>query len=85
MQEPHSATAILQLAFKGEDASELQMRVRNDTPFGTMLSAWCTKKGFDPNTVRMLYDSERLNACQTPLNYDMEDGDIVDVVLQRCD
>ena len=47
------------------------------------MGAWCQRQGVSPNSVRFLFDGMRINNRQTPYELDMEDGDIIDVMIEQ--
>lgn len=47
------------------------------------MTAFCQKKHVQTNQVRFLYDGERIRADQTPQSVGMEDGDIIDCVVEQ--
>ena len=44
-----------------------------------MMHAYCNRKGVSTNSVRFIFDSDRINETQTPQQLDMEDGDRIHV------
>jgi small ubiquitin-related modifier len=42
-----------------------------------------TRKALQPGSVRFLFDGDRVDAEKTPVDYDMEDGDSIDVVMEQ--
>jgi small ubiquitin-related modifier len=53
------------------------------TPFQKMFDTYATRNNISSASVRFLYDGARLNSKDTPKALEMEDGDIVDAVLQQ--
>lgn len=43
-----------------------------------LMAAYCERQGVDRQTVRFLFDGERLRGTQTPDDVDMEDGDAIE-------
>jgi hypothetical protein len=52
-------------------------------PFGKVLDAYCKLKGLDSNLVRLIGYGNRLYT-QTPAMLKMEDGDIIDAIMEKC-
>ena len=47
------------------------------------MNAFCNRQGVAPNSVRFLFDGQRINATQTPQELEMEDGDVIDVMVEQ--
>jgi len=47
------------------------------------MDAYCQRQAIDANSIRFLYDGQRIQAEHTPKELDMEDNDIIDAVLQQ--
>ncbi|CAK0787614.1 hypothetical protein CVIRNUC_010836 [Coccomyxa viridis] len=70
----------LTLTVVHQDGSRVPFRVKRTTLFDKLFKAYCQKKSLDQNTlVFMGSDGQRLNAHQTPAEFDMEDGDTIEV------
>ena len=53
------------------------------TPLQKLMAAFCQKQGVAQNTVRFLFDGERIAPTATPKDLDMEDGDVIDVMVEQ--
>lgn len=47
------------------------------------MDAYCQREGLPPDSVRFLYDGERINRDQTPEELDMQDGDEIDALVEQ--
>jgi len=47
------------------------------------MDAYCQRQGISQNSIRFLYDGQRIQPERTPKELDMEDSDIIDAVLQQ--
>ena len=47
------------------------------------MNAFCQRQGVNMSSVRFLFDGNRINADQTPEGLDMEDGDVIDVMVEQ--
>ena len=47
------------------------------------MQAFCNRNGVAMNSVRFLFDGNRVNPTQTPQDLDMEDGDVIDVMVEQ--
>ena len=66
-----------------QDGNSLQFKVRMSTPLQKVIDAYCSRLSVDPASVRFLYDGDRVKGENTPEIMHMENGDILDVVLQQ--
>jgi len=47
------------------------------------MNAYCQRQGKTLNTLRFLYDGERISENDTPDSLDMEDEDTIDVMIEQ--
>mmetsp|Transcript_9730 Transcript_9730/g.10779 ORF Transcript_9730/g.10779 Transcript_9730/m.10779 type:complete len:93 (+) Transcript_9730:82-360(+) len=66
-----------------QDGTEVLFKIKNKTQLRKLMDAYCQRQAIDPNSVRFLYDGERIQEDQTPAGLDMEDQDVIDAVLQQ--
>ncbi|KAI7839140.1 hypothetical protein COHA_007143 [Chlorella ohadii] len=65
---------VLQLKVRSQDGNELTFKIFN---------AYCKQAGLDQDLLRFVYDQQRLRQEQTPADLEMEDGDVIDVMVQQ--
>jgi small ubiquitin-related modifier len=53
------------------------------TPLQKLMAAFCQRQGVAQNSVRFLFDGERIAPTQSPKDLDMEDGDVIDVMVEQ--
>ena len=53
------------------------------TPLNKLMAAFCQRNGVAQNSVRFLFDGNRVNPNQTPQELEMEDGDVIDVMQEQ--
>ncbi|KAJ3341847.1 hypothetical protein HDU93_003968 [Gonapodya sp. JEL0774] len=53
------------------------------TPLRKLMDAYVQKTGMDPNSVRFLYDGERIQKEATPHELNMEDNDIIETAVEQ--
>jgi len=73
----------INLRVSSQDGSEVFFKIRKNTPMRKLMDAYCARQSIALNSVRFLYDGQRINPEQTPKDLDMEDNDLIDVVLQQ--
>ncbi|EEH57334.1 uncharacterized protein MICPUCDRAFT_33538 [Micromonas pusilla CCMP1545] len=73
----------INLKVKDQDNSEVHFKVRQTTKFSKIFDAFCARKSLQPDSVRFLFDGQRVNANMTPKDLDMEDGDSLDAMMEQ--
>jgi hypothetical protein len=61
----------------------IAFNVKTTTPFGKMMAATAGVTGEEPWEIKFLFDGVRLESSETPRDYDMEDGDVIDAVISQ--
>ncbi|KAL4422599.1 hypothetical protein ABPG75_008796 [Micractinium tetrahymenae] len=73
----------LQIKIRSSDGNELTFKVRGRTPFQKIFDTYGKKTGQDANLLRFVFDSQRLRIEQCPLDLDMENGDVIDAMVEQ--
>ncbi len=68
---------------QSQNGDSLQFKVRMTTPLQKVINAYCSRMSISEEAVRFLYDGVRVDGKGTVKSHGMEDGDILDVVLQQ--
>ena len=68
----------INLKVVAQDGNEMFFKLRRSTRMQKLMAAYCERQGVDRQTVRFLFDGERLRGTQTPDDVDMEDGDAIE-------
>mmetsp|Transcript_53087 Transcript_53087/g.139542 ORF Transcript_53087/g.139542 Transcript_53087/m.139542 type:complete len:93 (-) Transcript_53087:415-693(-) len=66
-----------------QDGNEIFFKCKATTPLSKLMHAFCQRQGVSLNSVRFLFDGTRINEHQTPSDLDMEDGDVIDVMVEQ--
>ena len=66
-----------------QDGNEIYFKCKMTTPLQKLMNAFCQRNGVAMNSVRFLFDGARLGPTQTPKDLDMEDGDVIDVMVEQ--
>merc|ERR1712230_258322 len=66
-----------------QDGNEIYFKCKQTTPLQKLMHAFCNRQGVSMNSVRFLFDGNRINETQTPSQLDMEDGDVIDVMVEQ--
>lgn len=62
---------------------ELQTHTRVRAPLVVALQAYASRAGVDPNSIKLMFEGSALKKEDTPDSMGMEDGDVVEVVVQQ--
>lgn len=65
------------------DGGEVYFKIKRNTQLTKLMSAYCDRQALSPNSVRFLFDGQRLKDQDTPDALNMLDNDIIDCVLQQ--
>mmetsp|Transcript_39214 Transcript_39214/g.97130 ORF Transcript_39214/g.97130 Transcript_39214/m.97130 type:complete len:98 (+) Transcript_39214:81-374(+) len=65
------------------DNNEILFKCKMTTPLSKLMNAFCQRQGVTMQSVRFLFDGQRINQDQTPTDLEMEDGDSIDVMVQQ--
>jgi len=63
--------------------NEVFFKIKRTTPFNKLMNAYCSRQGKTMDTLRFLYDGNRINGNDTPEQLEMEDEDTIDVMIQQ--
>mmetsp|Transcript_57526 Transcript_57526/g.157978 ORF Transcript_57526/g.157978 Transcript_57526/m.157978 type:complete len:365 (+) Transcript_57526:1594-2688(+) len=75
--------AGINLTIVTQDGNEIFFRMNTTTPLGQLMNAFSQRTGVSVDSVRFLFDGFRIYDYQTPRELDMEDGDIIDVMVEQ--
>lgn len=78
-----TAPSHLSVKVVGQDGNEVFFKIKPSTKLGKLMKAWCSRQSVQESSVRFLFDGERVGPDATAEKLDMEDGDIIDAVLQQ--
>ena len=66
-----------------QDGNEIYFKCKQTTPLKKLMDAFCNRQGVAASSVRFLFDGARINSRQTPRELEMEDGDVIDVMVEQ--
>lgn len=66
-----------------QDGSEVYFKIKKKTKLEKLMQAYCNRLGQHMDAVRFLYDGERVKPEKTPLDMGIEDGDVIDAMVQQ--
>ena len=73
----------LNLKVVTQDGNEIFFKCKMTTPLERLMTAFCNRQGVAVNSVRFLFDGGRVSPMQTPAELEMEDGDVIDVMVEQ--
>lgn len=73
----------LNLKVKGTDGNEVFFKIKRSTALRKLMDAYCSRLGVASNSVRFLYDGDRIQPDQTPEELQMEEGDSIDAMVEQ--
>jgi len=82
-KEEEAKTDHINLRVVAQDGGEVFFKIKKSTQLRKLMDAYCDRQAISPNSIRFLYDGQRVREEQTPQELDMEDNDIIDAVLQQ--
>ncbi|KAG1856980.1 ubiquitin-related domain-containing protein [Suillus subalutaceus] len=65
------------------EGTQITVKVKHNMPFKKIFDAAEKRFGKEPGTFKFTYDGKRLRAENTPVDMEMEDGDIIDAHLEQ--
>ncbi|KAI0631419.1 small ubiquitin-like modifier [Trametes polyzona] len=79
-QDPSAPINIKVVTQTGE---EVFFKIKRNTKLSKLQGAYANKVGKDVNSIRFLYDGNRINDDDTPASLDMEDNDAIDAMVEQ--
>ncbi|KIL00171.1 hypothetical protein PAXRUDRAFT_821965 [Paxillus rubicundulus Ve08.2h10] len=81
-QEPEDVKPKLNLVINFE-GQHITVKVKPNMPFRKIFEAAEKRFGKDSGTFKFVFEGQRLNAEHTPGGSGLEDGDMIDAVLEQ--
>ncbi|XP_078079964.1 small ubiquitin-related modifier 1 [Mustelus asterias] len=73
----------IKLKVIGQDNSEIHFKVKMTTQLRKLKESYCQRQGVPPNSLRFLFEGQRITDHQTPKELGMEDEDVVEVYQEQ--
>ena len=67
----------------GQDSNEIHFRVKMSTVMGKLKKSYSERVGVPVNSLRFLFDGQRINDDETPKGLKMEQDDVIDVYQEQ--
>ncbi|KAJ1959888.1 SUMO protein smt3, partial [Dimargaris xerosporica] len=78
--KPEGSSEHLNIKVVSADSSEVHFKIKRSTPLRKLMETYCDRTGKNMNSVRFLFEGNRVLESHTPKDLDMEDGDTIDVM-----
>jgi len=62
-----------------DNNNEVFFKIKRTTALKKLMDAFCDRQGKMPNTVRFLFDGQRVQPTDSPDSLEMQDGDTLEV------
>lgn len=69
--------------FYRQDNTEVHFKIKKTTQLRKLKQAFCDRQGVALNSLRFLFDGQRINDDQTPKDLEMEDDDVIEVYQEQ--
>ncbi|KAI9698844.1 MAG: hypothetical protein M1820_007351 [Bogoriella megaspora] len=66
-----------------DNNNEVFFKIKRTTQLKKLMDAFCERQGKRPDTVRFLFDGQRVNATDNPDSLEMQDGDTLEVHAEQ--
>lgn len=73
----------INLKVMGQDGSSVFFKIKRQTPFRKLMTAYCNRVNMSLHAVRFRFDGEPVTEADTPHTMSMEDGDAIEVFQQQ--
>merc|ERR1712039_908726 len=77
------STDHINLRVVAQDGNEVYFKIRKTTPMKKLMGAYCERQGVSLDSIRFLFNGQRIQPEQDPSVLDMEDNDVIDAVLAQ--
>ncbi|RKP34235.1 ubiquitin-related domain-containing protein, partial [Dimargaris cristalligena] len=76
-------TEHINIKVVSSDAAEVHFKIRRSTVLRKLMETYCDRTGKSMNSIRFLFEGERVLPTHTPQELEMDDGDTIDVMVQQ--
>ncbi|XP_028418057.1 small ubiquitin-related modifier 1-like [Dendronephthya gigantea] len=66
-----------------QDNTEVHFKIKRTTQLKKLKQAFCDRQGVALNSLRFLFDGQRITDDQTPKDLEMEDDDVIEVYQEQ--
>ena len=76
-------TYIVSLKVRGQDGMEVFFKISSHSPLKRLMKIYAQRQGGTPRAYRFIFDGNRIVETQRPIDLMMEDGDVIDAMLEQ--
>ncbi|EUD68182.1 hypothetical protein C922_01200 [Plasmodium inui San Antonio 1] len=73
----------IQVKVRSPDGAEVFFKIKRKTKLEKLMEVYCNRLGQSMEAVRFLYDGDRIHGDNTPDQLGIEDGDVIDAMVQQ--
>jgi len=73
----------INLKVMGSDNTEVHFKIKKTTQLKKLKQAYCDRQGVAINSLRFLFDGQRITDDMSPKQLEMEDGDVIEVYQEQ--
>jgi small ubiquitin-related modifier len=81
--EDNKESEHINLKVTGQDGSVVHFKIKKNTQLRKLMNAYCDRTGVKASAMRFRFDGQPVGETDTPVQLDMEDGDVIDVFQQQ--
>ena len=82
--EDNRVRRLITIMVRGQDGTEVTFNVERTSPVRKFLLEYANQQGGVPAAYRFIFDGKEVGQFnRTPVDYDMEDGDTIDAMLEQ--
>ncbi|KAG5450045.1 Small ubiquitin- modifier 2-A [Clonorchis sinensis] len=69
----------INLKVQGQEGSIVHFKIKKTTPLRKLMNAYCERMGYQPMSVRFIFDGNNVHDTHTPASLEMEENDTIEV------
>ena len=73
----------INIVVRDQSGGEVHFKVKPNTKFTKVFDAYCNKKAVGADSMKFLFDGDRVQKEMTPTMLEMNDGDVIDAVVEQ--
>lgn len=73
----------LTIKLRNQTGDELSFKIKGRTLFRKVFNAYASRMSLDEGSLKFIFEGQRVQGNQTPDEFEMEEGDVVDVMIEQ--
>lgn len=74
---------IIVVNVRDSEGGEVMYKLKKTAPLRRLIAAYCQRNGISQDSVRFLFDGNRINGEDTPAHLEMENDSQIDVAVEQ--